>query len=124
VEEKSKKRIAVKCDSCGQYHFEDETETIVIKIVKGKNCPLPTTSLFRSSSDEVVGQIPSIFNNVLPNIAPESAISDLEVSPNDVMSPQQKEEYLRKHPPVAPSFIVGDKRVSIGDMMKPPSELM
>lgn len=36
--EEKKPREMVRCDGCGGFHFEDDCEVIVIKIIKGKQC--------------------------------------------------------------------------------------
>lgn len=33
-------REMVRCEGCGELHYADECETIIIKVVKGKNCAI------------------------------------------------------------------------------------
>ena len=37
---KLQQKTQYKCEACGKFHDEDETEVVIIKVVKGKNCEL------------------------------------------------------------------------------------
>lgn len=39
------KRTVLKCEACGGFHSEKDSEIVLIKIVKGKNCELDQTKL-------------------------------------------------------------------------------
>jgi hypothetical protein len=47
---KSRQIAAFLCQSCGKYHPESETEVVVIKIIKGKNCPFDFDARSREKS--------------------------------------------------------------------------
>ena len=47
-----------KCEGCGQYHPVSECEVVIIKMVKGKNCPL--VPIQQTAVREVVRGLPPI----------------------------------------------------------------
>ncbi len=91
-------RELVPCQGCGGYHSPEECEVIVIKIIKGKNCPLPSSGGLRTEPA-------SIRDRVIEKPLPEQAA-------------------LKEAAPVAPAKVVPRKNIipqGISSMMIPPT---
>ena len=119
----NEKRVAIKCDSCGQFHFEDECEEIIIKIVKGKNCPLPnfvsTVSPHAESSHAEERAIPHE-RKVDVITESEKKEDDVKIEPKDQISVSEKNEILRKNKAIPPVFSTPNGNVDFRKIMRPP----
>lgn len=105
------KKSYLHCESCGEYHPEDECESVTIEIIKGKNCPLPKQNIFEKklsipilepqiaeiSKDEIMKKEEA----VMPTSEP-----DFLKNPNLVklVSPEEKNKFLRKNKAIPPEF--------------------
>lgn len=80
-------REMIKCEGCGDYHSLDECETVIIRIVKGKNCELksPGRSVgqdFKMPGATVV--VPQKEDVIVPNNNVEVAQSTVPVVPQKI----------------------------------------
>ena len=58
------KRTVLKCESCHGFHSEEDCEYVIIKVIKGKKCPLPNQNIFEK---EEMNSVTSV-NPVIPEI--------------------------------------------------------
>ena len=122
------KVIVCKCESCLEYHPVNECEYVLIKLIKGKNCPLPGNNLNMNVKKEetrietVPAETPKV--SVLPDAfrgLVDASVSQTEVSsvkkddpaeilkdPNAILrvTPEGKKEYLKKQQGMPPDFRV------------------
>jgi hypothetical protein len=122
---KIESKTVVKCESCGGYHAEEDSEYITIKIIKGKKCPLPKQNIFENNGrivkeTEVVS--PTIFEKekVITNRPIKETSNEVVkgYDPNDpnvvkLVTSEGKKEYLRENKTIPPEFL---------RMMVPPSD--
>lgn len=85
-----------KCEGCGEYHPVEECEIVVIRIVKGKKCSLPSNKIapsrqFRSNIDDRDAQLVerkepiTVFKEELP-VAPVTVIPKKNIIPPAIAS--------------------------------------
>lgn len=122
------KKVAVKCDSCGQFHLLEDCEEVIIKITKGRNCPLPSESIFsRNSPEKVVVVDDNKTADVIPSVVPASSFNshkedphDVNVYSEDMISVEKRNEILRRNKGAFPVVMTGNGPKNVNDVMKPP----
>ena len=58
-------REMIRCEGCNGYHTMEESEVVIIKIIKGKGCPMPSS---RNTVVEAV--VPRVVYNSRDNTVP------------------------------------------------------
>lgn len=94
---KIEKKVVVKCDVCPNYHSAEESETITLKITKGKNCPMPslTSSVASMTSNNSNSISPSENNDVL-SLASLNKVEIPPIRQNVVKAKDDVEELLKR----------------------------
>lgn len=84
----------MKCEGCGEYHPVEDCEVVVIKVVKGKDCKLPSTNHPMSRGQE------SIEDSYTIEDAKEIGVLKEEVKPVPKPKPGQEARYVVEDQPV------------------------
>ena len=134
-----KKSTVFKCEVCGGYHSEEESEIIVIKVVKGKNCELRRNISFGEEIRTIVEPREKRIEIDFPNSRPiieftetkkevekidEPLMVDIEkpYDPADpkvvkLLTPEERQRELRERKSQLPQYLrnFGNMNIAPGD---------
>ena len=94
-----KKKEFIHCEACGGYHDKDESEIVIIKIVKGKDCVI-NPNILRTPEATVV--VPP----KIEVVKDEPIKSDVKVDPDGIgyhIPPKEREEQIKKVKNIIPT---------------------
>ena len=126
------KKAVVRCEVCGDFHNEEDCEIIVIKIVKGKNCPLVREKIYSQTiqmiPEKTFGQVVPIVKESTTEEKTEKQIDDAAAlreklkDPNvvKILTPEEKTELLKKRRSGIPPAFLNRMPGAPGNVFIPP----